>query len=147
MNYRDLLGKFFYVMRSHRQLVEQNVEKTGVHHSQHRTLMFLAENPGISQKELAGRFHVSPATIAVMLKKLEGEGYIRRNMDSKDNRVNQVEITAKGKRIVKDSRRIFDQLDRELFDGFSQEDLMELESLLERMAGNIEKLKRGKEEI
>ncbi len=100
--------------------------------------MFIADNPNVSQKELARLYGVSTATIAVSLKKLEQGGYIRREVDSKDNRYNQICLTEKGMRTVEQSISIFENLERTMFQGFSKEDFEKMGELLDRMYKNME---------
>ena len=63
----------------HRRAIEQWATDAGMHRSQHRMLMYLTRCKGTpSQKDLAKHFDISPAAVAVTLKKLENDGYIER---------------------------------------------------------------------
>ena len=110
-----LVEKYMRTNKRHRKVLEQELSSTGVYRSQHQILMFIAENPNVSQKELARLYSVSAATMAVSLKKLEQGGYIKREVDSKDNRYNQICITAKGQEVVKQSVTIFEEIERNMF--------------------------------
>lgn len=129
--------RFRQTNRIHMRVVEKMVSKTELYRSQHQLLMDIARNPSRSQVELAQRLEISPAAVAVSLKKLEKGGYIKRILDSEDNRVNQVEITEKGDQIVCESRQLFQKLDRTMFQGFSQEELLQVRAYLERMYQNL----------
>ncbi len=132
-----VIGKYIRTNRRHRKVLEQELKSTGVHRSQHQLLMFIADHPDLSQKELAGRQGVSAATTAVSLKKLEQGGYVRRVVDLKDNRCNQIGITEKGMEVVRSSKAVFEELERVMFSGFSQEDFRRMEELLDRMYDNM----------
>ena len=54
-----------------KKYLDRKVSYTGVYPTQHRLLMELNLNPGMSQIGLAEKFGVSAAAIAVSLKKLE----------------------------------------------------------------------------
>ena len=54
-----------------RRKIERRVKKTGVYSGQHRILMHLNLRPNCSQAELAEWMEISPAAIAVSIKKLE----------------------------------------------------------------------------
>ena len=69
-----LIEKYIRVARLHRSMMEHRLDGTGVYRSQHQILMFVSDNPNVSQKELARMYGVSGATIAVSLKKLEKGG-------------------------------------------------------------------------
>ena len=129
-----LVEKYIRVARLHRSMMERRLDGTGVYRSQHQILMFVSDNPNVSQKELARMYGVSGATIAVSLKKLERGGYIRRLVDQEDNRCNQICITDKGRKVVEDSvkndmkvlgqllDRIYGNLDREFTDRAQREE-------------------------
>lgn len=133
-----LVEKYLRVNRLHRNILERQLSKTGVFRSQHQILMFVAEQPNASQKEIAERYEVSTATIAVSLKKLEKGGYIRRIVDQKDNRFNQICLTDKGKKVAHDSVKIFRRMEQRMFDGFSEEEYQVMGDLLNRIYQNLE---------
>ena len=133
-----LVEKYIRTNRRHRKILEQELNFTRVYRSQHQLLMFIADNPNVSQKELARLYGVSTATIAVSLKKLEQGGYIRREVDSKDNRYNQICLTQKGMATVEQSISIFENLERTMFQGISKEDFKKMGELLDRMYKNME---------
>ena len=114
------------------------VEKTGVYCSQHRLLMILGKHPDCSQTELAERLEISPAAVAVSLKKLEKSGFISRQCQENDNRVNQVVITEKGWKIIDLSTQYFKEMENAFLSDFSEEELKQLQSFLERMIKNGE---------
>lgn len=142
--------KYIQTNKRHKRALEAQLKATGVtdvHRSQHQLLMYVAENPKASQKELARLQHVSTATIAVSLKKLEQGGYLKREVDSRDNRYNQIEITGKGMDVVEKSIRVFDQMEKAMFRGFSEEDFQILGRLLDRIYDNLEEYTKQKERI
>lgn len=136
---RESVRRFMRVMKLHRTLLEREFNRTGVYRSQHQILMFLSDHPNATQKEVAERQNVSTATIAVSLKKLEKGGYIRRAADERDNRRNQICLTEKGQEIVADSRRIFGEVERRMFDGFTPEDFAAINECLNRITDNLKR--------
>lgn len=127
-----------HVGRGHRGLMEKRVSKTGVYRGQHHLLMEISAMPNASQKELAEREHVSGATVAVSLKKLEKGGYIERGVAENDNRYHQIRITEKGSRVVDKSIRIFRKTEEDLMKGFSEEEKEQFLEYLYRVYRNIE---------
>ena len=81
-----VLTQYIRIMKLHRSILEQRLNKTGVYRSQHQILTAMAEHPNTSQKELAEYLNVTAATVAVSVKKLEKGGYITRIVDQEDNR-------------------------------------------------------------
>lgn len=121
----------------HRKIMLNSLEETGVYQAQHHLLMKIAHNQNASQKELAMSMDVSAATIAVSLKKLEKGGYITKEMDVTDNRLNQITITEKGNKVVEQSKLIFDISDRRALEGFTEEEKNTLSGLLQRLDVNL----------
>lgn len=135
--FHRLVDLYISVARLHRNVLERELNRTGVYRSQHQLLLFIAEHPNASQKEVARLHHVSAATVAVSLKKLESGGYIRRVVDQEDNRYNQICITEKGEKIVEKSVRYFQTVEKNMFDGFSLEEMEMLYGYLGRIRKNL----------
>ena len=116
------------------------LDETGVYHAQHRLLMEISRHPNASQADIARFMDISPATIAVSLKKLEKGGYIRKEMDEADNRFNQITITEKGNRVVERSKRIFEATDRRVLEGFTETEKISLSLLLQKLNANLTRM-------
>ncbi len=136
----ELVEKYFMANKLHRMYLERELNKSGVYRSQHQILMFISRCPNASQKEIANRQHVSTATIAVSLKKMEKGGYISRVADKDDNRFNQICITPKGQAVVEGSEKIFKKVENALFAGFTDEELDQFEGFLDKVRLNLEYL-------
>ena len=143
---REIQHRFMHIGRLHRQAVENKIGKTGVHKSQHMILMYLHRKKGeVSQKDIANHFEISPAAVAVSLKKLEVGGYIQRTSAESDNRYNEITITEKGKEVVEYSRKVFEEVDEKSFEGISNSEREILSGLLDKITNNL-KCISGKEE-
>ena len=138
--YRSIMGKLMSIMRDHKKVIDLYVGETNLHKSQHRMLMVLSHlGSNVSQRDLAERLNITPAAVAVTLKKLEKNGLVERTVSESDNRFNQVVLTEKGKQIVKESHKVFKYADEKMFSGFSQEELDVLEAYVTRIKENLEK--------
>ncbi|NLC18656.1 MAG: MarR family transcriptional regulator [Clostridiales bacterium] len=124
----------------HRRIMQYYLDETGVYQAQHRLLMQISRNQNASQKDIADSMGISAATIAVSLKKLEKGGYINKVMDEGDNRFNQITLTDKGKQVVEQSIQIFENTDRKVFDGFTDEEKSILAALLQKLDDNLVKM-------
>lgn len=125
-----------------RSSIECRVKDTGLHRSQHRLLMILGKHPDCSQTMLARKLEISPAAVAVALKKLEKSGHIERQCVESDNRMNHVVVTQKGMEAIRLSCVYFQEVENALLDGFSKEDLETLEGFLKKMIQNGENFYR-----
>lgn len=137
---RDVTHRMIMTNQMHRRIIEKNLEGTGIHRAQHRLLMTLSNHCFVSQIELARHLGVSAATIAVSLKSLEKEKLICRRAKQEDNRVNFIEITEKGRRIVDESKEYFDMVDEQMYQGFTGEERKQLSGFLDRIYENMEQM-------
>lgn len=130
--------KMIQVDRFHRSIFESMHSALGIHRSQHRLLMYISRSPNEpSQKEIAEHFGISPAAVAVSLKKLEDSGYITRQSVENDNRFNRISLTDNGKDIVEKSEEFFIKSDFAMFRDFSEEDYKNLTVCLEKMMSGL----------
>lgn len=124
--------------RMHRAYCGRLIGKVGLHRNQHRILMMLScgkEKP--SQKELAERMEISTAAVAVIIKKLEQNGYITKTSAKSDGRFNEIEITPKGRSVVEETKEYFAECDRILFRGFQEEEIAALEEYMTKISENL----------
>ena len=89
---REIINLFRQSDQAVKRCIDRKVKDTGVYRSQHRILMMLGAHPDFTQTMLAEKLEVSPAAVAVSLKKLEKSGHISRACDELDNRMNRVVI-------------------------------------------------------
>src|SRR5436190_23131208 len=76
---------------------DAHFSRYGVTADQFVLLACLAEQEGITQRELAGRASSDPSTIRAMLVLLEGQGLVARKRHPGDNRARVVSVTAAGR--------------------------------------------------
>lgn len=133
-----IVNLFRITDRTLKRCIDKKVDGTGVYRSQHRLLMMLGKHPECSQTELAEKLDISPAAVAVSLKKLEKAGFISRQCNKDDNRINHVVITEKGWKTIDVSIGYFKELENAFFLDFSEEELDQLEKYFGRMIANGE---------
>ncbi len=134
---KEIVRQIICFAMKHRKIMQNYLDKTGIYQAQHHLLMKISHNQNASQKELSSSMDVSAATIAVSLKKLEKGGYIKKEMDQGDNRLNQITITEKGNKVVEQSRQIFDLTHQKLFEGFTEEEKYNLSILMRKLDANL----------
>lgn len=105
-------------------------------------ILFILDHHGTegeiaSQRELAETLRVSPATIATSLKSLERLGYVEKKVDETDSRRNRVLITEKGKAAVKQCFELFDEIDRRMTDGISEQEQQTFLRLQKKVLDNL----------
>lgn len=137
---KNTTGAMIKVIRMHRSNCEKKVGEYGLYTSQHKMLMYLyrfRDNPP-TQVKIAQFFAISPAAVAVAVKKLEKEGYITRTPRENDLRNNEVQLTQKGIDIAKVSMGELDKSDEIMYKGMSEEDIVRLRGYLDLMLSNLE---------
>lgn len=135
-----LMRLFRRVWRVHGMALDQVTASRGINTSQMKMLGHIFHHEGISQRQLASDLQLSPPSIAVTAKKLEKMGYIHRQMDEKDNRLNILRTTPKGKELLSQTWEAFTDVDIHMFKDFSPEELKQLYSFYERIRDNLEEL-------
>ncbi len=147
---RDAMRSVIRTARLHRRVMDGKMQRLGIHHSQHSLLMFLfRQNGQISQREIADAFDISPAAVAGSIKKLKQGGYVAKTVSLGDGRYSEISLTEKGRAIAEQSRAIFREVDREVFQGVSSQEEEQLCGILHRIAENLKQLEQAqrKDEI
>lgn len=93
--------------------------------------------PGITQDEISSNAGIDKGTAAHTVKQLESAGMVTRLTDEKDRRVNHIFATPKGNEIGMQVFQIIGELHEILYKGFSDSEIKEAISLLERMENNM----------
>ena len=68
-------------------------------------LQVLLHNEGCTQIEVAEQLRISPASVAVTLRRMERDGLVQRREDTQDQRCKRIYATEKAKEIAERSRR------------------------------------------
>lgn len=120
--------------RAHKKACEAIASQFLIHHSQHICLMEIGRaKDGMSQTEISRVLEISPAAVAVTVKKLENEGYVKRNSEKDDCRYNNVKITEKGRKVIKKTCELFASIDEDTFSCLTDGELDCFISCLEKI--------------
>ena len=133
--------------KKHRAAIDLLLERKGIGNiGQPMLLCILAQQQDgtiESQKELARRLRVSPATVTVSLKSMERDGYVKKLSNAEDLRCKPITITEKGRRAARLIDEVFETLDHGMYRGFSPEDLSRIAGLYRRMIDNLDQICAG----
>lgn len=136
---RGRISLFFRLYRARYQatlaaLAAEGLQDVGQPH----ILFLLREGEDLpDQTELAGRLRVSPATVAASLKSLERMGYITRRSDPDDARKKRIALTDKGRDARARCMAVFEWVERQLYAGFSRQELRQMREYYLRMLENM----------
>ncbi len=126
-----------WLSRMHFQYCDAQFDSLGISPGQVPILMELGRHGEMSQKDLADKVRVTPATISGTLKRLEKNGFIERKPMQDDMRVSLVSLSAEGKQLMEEARSIFHEADEIPLQGFSNEERAQLLAYFKRMANNM----------
>lgn len=100
------------------------LEPLGLTHPQYLVMLALWEEESLRVSELGRKVQLDPGTLSPLLKRLEAQGYVRRERNRLDERSLAVVLTDRGRALREDAEKIppaiVDRLD------MSVDDLMEL---------------------
>ena len=143
LNYSaDDLELFFRaVNKMHRRCLKKEMDSRGLSKVGQPMILFMLRNHEVAaecdQKGFSEALGVSPATVAVSIKRMEKAGLVSKSTDRDDLRRNHLAITDKGLLLVNDCIRAFHDVDEGTFKGFSEEERRQLEGSYRRMMENL----------
>lgn len=98
--------------------------------------MMLYRNDGVNQETIAKTLNIDKATSARAIKKLEEEGYVRRERNDYDKRNYLVFLTDKAEKLKPTIKTILQTWTNHLLKGITQEEKEQIYSILEKIAKN-----------
>ena len=111
---RDNLRRVGVLLRRHGMKSEGNVPST-----QNRALSILRLNDGLSQRQLAYVLGIRPQSSGEIVTKMERNGWLTRESDEKDSRINRLFLTEEGRKraekidVMNENDDILDCLDEQ----------------------------------
>jgi DNA-binding MarR family transcriptional regulator len=137
----DLQLLFRAVNKMHRRCLKKEMDSRGLGKVGQPMILFMLRNHEVAaecdQKGFSEALGVSPATVAVSIRRMEKAGLISKSTDPDDLRRNHLAITDKGLLLVNDCIRAFHAVDAGTFKGFSEEERRQLEGSYRRMIENL----------
>ena len=109
----------------------------GITAAKWRILYIIDREPQCTQKLLTDQIEVDPGSITRQVKRLEAEGYIRREDDPRDNRLTRIFLTARGRRYVDRKMDLRREFLRRMLAGIPQKDVDQLQATLTRIYDNV----------
>jgi DNA-binding MarR family transcriptional regulator len=135
---RDYIGfRMIQALRAHRNRAEAAFTKLGLHTGQEWMLFQLWDEEGQTQSQLVANLCVEPPTVTKTLDRLERVGLVERRQDPDDARVSRVFLTAKGRDLEAEVRKIWEDLEALTTDGLSDAERALLRRLLSHIYHNL----------
>lgn len=147
---KELCDMLHSVNIGERHIVDRLLEDKGIYFGQPPILCYLSKNPNATQKDIADSLGISPASVAVSVKRMEKAGVISRQTDRDDARRNNLSLTKKGRELDEFAQQTFAEVDSAKISGFTEGEIKLMLSLIKKMNDNLrtafpEKTKRIKQ--
>lgn len=108
----------------------------GLNSSQHMYIIKICEEPGITQDQLFGFFHINPSNITRSLAALEQQGFLQKRINPKDKRTSCLYPTEKGIQVCGEIQAICDEWKERLLGQFTQEEQQQFLYVLSQVGQN-----------
>jgi MarR family transcriptional regulator, organic hydroperoxide resistance regulator len=115
----------------------------GLYPGQHHLLMQLGRLDGISQVDLAKMLMIKPSTLTVMVGRMARIGLVTKKQDELDKRIVRIYLTEKGKKLLTEAHIRMEQIEKETFEGFSEEEMAQFGRFAQRMKQNLIQATKG----
>jgi len=112
------------------QSFSRRIEHIGLSHKQVGLLAVVDAGVATSQREIATRLHVAPSLVVTLVDQLTNTGAVRRTRSRSDRRVQTIEITDEGRKLLKTATDVASRLDADLRTSLSPDDQQALDRLL-----------------
>ena len=133
----------YWIITAHQSYLRAMNEKLaphGITFRQAQVLGWLAAEGELTQRELAARMLIEPATLVGILNRAEHAGLIKRHVNHSDRRYNQIQLLpgAQGawQRMVECGR----EMRAQATSGLSEEEISTLIQLLQKVRNNVSSL-------
>lgn len=143
------LGYYFKVMANEMaRNRNKDLEQLGLTSSQCDILMYLIKHhrEEINQREIEQFFKLSNPTVSGILDRLETKGFIIRKPSLKDARSKQIVLTDKSKQIHHHMKKKMEELEKQLLENVSNEELLIFQKVCKQMHDNMIHINTRKED-
>lgn len=135
----EVFHAFKRTMRLNRQLLGRSAMAEGGHPAQAGCLWALAHSDGITQRQLAERLYLAPATVTTMLQRMEREGTVERWTDPDDQRLTRIRLTEAGRELAHRHGATQVEFINRVIGGLPESDRRDLIRILDRLSDNAAK--------
>lgn len=143
----EVEDRLHFFMHQHHRTMRRYFCSIGMFNGHPHMLFHLGRQPGMTQKELAQKLEISPASVAISVRRLEAAGLVRREGDEKDGRITHLYLTPAGQELDAACAHGRDFLIDTTYRGLSEEELDTLYALLGKMTANLQEAENALPQI
>lgn len=137
MEDKELLNLFTDMVRAHTAYMDRQLASLQLSNGQGGVISVLGRNGPLTQNELARFRQVTPATISIMLDRMERDGLVTRDSVSGGGRANLVRLTEEGERVFKILDEFMEGEPRVVFAGLDQKEKDAAGELFRKLTDNV----------
>lgn len=124
------------------RLLERVLTERGIdafNGAQGRILYVLWQGDVIPISELSRQTGLAMTTLTSMLDRMEAAGLVRRDRDERDRRKVRIVLTDEARALQRDFDLVSDEMNAIHYEGFTEDEVAQLEAYLQRVLANIER--------
>jgi len=124
--------------------MDDRFKPMGITDATWRTLYFLRQDDGVSQKQLAMTMGIEGPSLVRLLDQLEAKGFIERRTDANDRRSKTIHLTDHAHSLLVDLDKVAKSVRADLMAGINEQDLATCVTVMEQiLIGSKEASKEG----
>ena len=127
------------IVRKMRTMADRKAASLGVGFPEQLVLMYLKFHGSSNQESIAAEIDIDRGAIAKTIAKLEEKGLVKRQVNQKNKREKIVELLPLSSGIIEAMRSNYEEVERVLFAGFSEEEKLQACAFLARISENATK--------
>lgn len=135
---QELFKELKRMTKLHFEKTKKILDDYGLYVGQPRFLFSLLEEEGLSQKDMAKKLEVQPATVNVTLKRLEKAGFVEKRFDDTNKRASKIYLTDKGRETCLSAKVIIAELNNNIFSVLDEDEKSSLQAIIKKISSNIE---------
>lgn len=116
---------------------DQQVESLGISRAKWGLIVVVARNPGTTQRTIATALDVTEVTAGRMIDRLCADGFLERRQHATDRRAYCVYLTDAATPLLDKMSAIAEFCENNAFAGFSESDLLQLQTYLNAISKNL----------
>ena len=101
-----------------------------------RIIFALWGKDGVPIKALCEKTSLDKSTLTGIIDRLERDGYVERKASETDKRSTLISLTGKEQEFAKNIQKVSNQMNEIFYKGFSDEEIVQFDSMLERILVN-----------
>ena len=98
-------------------------------------------------KDIEQELDISKSVASNLMKRMEKNGFIQLEMSKTDKRAKYIRLTPQSQERMKKIRDFFDEMDRAILNGVSEQELLTFSQVMAKFYQNIESLENGGKDV